>query len=399
MQFFLILGIMILAGYATGKGGNKIKAPQVVGYIIAGVVIGASGLNLLNLETSQQLKTLSSFALSLIGFSIGGELIFHRLKKLGRSIITISLLESLGAFFLVGTAVLIYTGNLPTALIFGALSSATAPAATVDVLWEYKAKGPLTSTLFAVVGIDDAAALIIYGFAASIAGVLLRGGEMSLLKTILLPAREILGSVVVGIVAGSCLSYFVRKIRSRNELLSLTLGTMMLCSGLAYRYHLSIILTNMVLGITLINMAVSASRQAFRAIAEITPPIYIVFFVLVGARLQINLLPQLGVLGVIYILMRVAGKGLGSYVGAHISHASSAVKKYLGFGLLSQAGVAIGLAIETWTTFSAYPEGAQLGTLALNVITATTFVFQVMGPPLTKYAIVKAGEVQQDKLE
>ena len=398
MELFLLLGIMLLVGFLGGKGGGRFKAPQVVGYIIAGVLIGTSGLNLLSLDMSQQLSLLSSFALALIGFSIGGELVFHRLKELGRSIITISILESLGAFVLVGTAVLLYSRSLPTALIFGALASATAPAATVDVLWEYNAKGPLTSTLFAVVGIDDAFALIIYGFAAPFAGVLLRGGEMSLLQTIRIPAQEILGAIVVGLVAGWLLSYFVKKIRGRNELLSLTLGFILVCSGLAYHYHLSLILTNMVLGITLINLAPHASRQAFRAIAEFTPPIYILFFVLVGARLQVSLLPRLGILGLIYILMRVTGKSLGSYIGARLSHASSAVRKYLGFGLLSQAGVAIGLAIEAQTTFSAYPEGAKLGMLALNVITATTFIFQILGPPLTKYAIFKAGEVDQEKL-
>lgn len=393
MEYFLILGIMILAGYLGGKGGGKLKAPQVVGYIIAGALIGTSGLNILSLDTGQQLSILSNFALALIGFSIGGELIFHRMRKLGKSIIAISIMESLGAFFLVGTAVYLYTRSLPTALIFGALSSATAPAATVDVLWEYKAKGPLTSTLFAVVGIDDAAALIIYGFAAPIAKVLLLGGEMSLLQTIRMPAQEIIGSIVVGLVIGFILSSIVRKIRSRNELFSLTLAAILICTGLAYQYHLSIILTNMVLGVTMVNRAELASRQAFRAISEFTPPIYIMFFVLVGARLQIGLLPQLGVLGIIYILMRIAGKSLGAYTGARISHATPVVRKYLGFGLLSQAGVAIGLALEASTTFGAYPEGVYLGMLAINVITATTFIFQILGPPLTKYAIFKAGEV------
>ncbi len=398
MEFFLILGFMLVVGYAGGKGGGKFKAPQVVGYIVAGVLIGASGLNLLTLEISQDLKALSNFALALIGFSIGGELVFYRLKNLGRSIITISILESLGAFFLVGLSVWLYTGNVPMALIFGALASATAPAATVDVLWECKAKGPLTSTLFAVVGIDDAVALIIYGFAASIAKVMIRGGELSLFQTIRVPAQEIVGSVAVGLVVGFILSYFVKQIRNRNELFLLSLGAILICSGLAHSYHLSIILTNMVLGITLINLAEVASRQAFRAIADFTPPIYVLFFVLVGARLQVGLLPQLGVLGGIYIVMRVMGKSFGAYTGARISHATPVVRKYLGFGLLSQAGVAIGLALETWSTFSAYPEGVQLGMLALNVITATTFIFQIIGPPLTKYAIFKAGEANQDKL-
>ncbi len=147
----------------------------------------------------------------------------------------------------------------------------------------------------------------------------------------------------------------------------------------------------------MVNLAEHASRQAFRAISELTPPIYILFFVLVGSRLQISMMSKLGVLGIIYIVMRVSGKSLGSYVGARISGASPAVRKYLGFGLLSQAGVAIGLALEAWRTFGAYPQGRHLGMLAINVITATTFVFQVLGPPLTKYAIFKAGEANVKK--
>ncbi len=198
-------------GAAGGKGGGKVKLPQVVGYILAGVIVGASGFNIVSLKLSEQLKVIPSFALSLIGFSIGGELVFHQIKKLGRSIIAISILEALGAFFLVGIAVYIYSRSMPMALIFGALSSATAPAATVDVLWEYKAKGPLTSTLFAVVGIDDAAALIIYGFAASIAAVLLKGGELSLLETIRAPLQEILGAVLAGFLFGFILSRIAKK--------------------------------------------------------------------------------------------------------------------------------------------------------------------------------------------
>ncbi len=300
-------------------------------------------------------------------------------------------MESLTAFTLVLGAIYLVTRNLPVALIFGALAAATAPAATVDVLWEYRAKGPLTTSLFAVVGIDDGVALIIYGFASAIAKAILTKSEISAVSMVLLPIYAILGAVILGTLIGFLLSQAIRRTGSETDHLLLTLGAILLVSGMALQFGFSLILTNMILGVTLVN--ISKRREAFSAIARISPPFYLLFFILVGARLQIGLVGELGLIGLAYIIFRVIGKSVGAWFGATISGAPGVVRKYLGFGLLSQAGVAIGLSIEAAQTFRDLgAPGLNLALLAVNVIAGTTFVFQVLGPPLTKMAIFKAGE-------
>lgn len=359
-------------------------------------MLGSSFLNIITLKFVDEFQLLSSLALAFIGFTIGGELAYVNLKELGRSITTIALMESLTAFVLVLAVVLAVTHNVPMALIFGALASATAPAATVDVLWEYKSKGPLTTTLFAVVGMDDGVALVIYGFASATAKALLTGRELSAGTMFITPLLAIVGSVALGGAVGIIFSYALRRASSETDQLLLSVGAIFLVSGIAIQLGLSLILTNMVMGVAIINVV--KRRDAFSAIARFSPPFYLIFFILVGARLQVSLIGELGLIGLAYIIFRTSGKSIGAWMGATVSRAPDTVRKYLGFGLLSQAGVAIGLSIEAAQTFRPLGQaGHDLALLAVNVIAGTTFVFQVLGPPLTKLAITKAGEVGQAK--
>lgn len=381
---------------AGAKSSKRLKIPQVVGYIAIGVILGSSFLDIVSLDVVEQFQPLSSLALAFIGFTIGGELEYDNIKELGQSIVIIAFLNAAAAFALVFGAVYFVSANMPLALIFGALASATAPAATVDVLWEYKAKGPLTTTLFAVVGIDDGIALIIYGFASSIAKAMISSTEMSAASMIITPTIAILGAIVVGVAVGFMLSFALKRLSRETDKLLATTGAILLVSGLAMQFELSLILTNMVLGVTLINVA--KRREAFSAISRISPPFYLLFFILVGARFQIGMIGQLGLLGLAYIIFRTIGKSAGAWLGAKISGAPEVVRKYLGLGLLSQAGVAIGLSVETAQTFGDMGvAGANLALLAVNVIAGTTFLFQILGPPLTKVAITKAGEVGTSK--
>jgi Kef-type K+ transport system membrane component KefB len=395
---FLLVGIIIVLGFIGARLSDFIRIPWVVGYILIGVILGTSGFNLITLKLVGKLEIISIFALALIGFTIGGELEIRELKELGLSIVIITIFEALLAFLFVFISLFLITKNLPLALIFGALASATAPAATVDVLWQYHSRGPLTTTLFGVVGLDDAAALIIYAFASSLAKVFIGSKGFSFFSALGEPLAEIGGSLLLGALAGAILNYTLKFIKDEGQVLIITLGAIILCSGVANLYNLSLILTNMALGFTLINFS-RENKIAFERVATINPPVFLMFFILVGARLQIKLLPKLGIIGLAYLVMRVAGKTIGSYFGAIISKAPETVRRYLGFGLLSQAGVAIGLAIDALHTFRAYGgEGAHIGLLAINVIAATTFVYQVLGPPCTKFAIVKAGEVPEEYL-
>ncbi len=394
MDILLILGIAISGGFLGAKLFRAIKIPQVVGYIIIGVILGVSGAKVFTLDLIDKLSPINNFALALIGFMIGKELHLSTFKKLGKSILTILIFEALGAFLLVTLFVTLLTHRLYEGLIFGALSSATAPAATVDVLWEYKAKGPLTTTLLAIVGLDDALALIIYGFASSFAFALLTHQSPSFANMLWSPLLKILLSLLIGGSAGSILGLISKRLREKSQLLPISLGVILLVAGFSHQHRLSLILSSMAVGVFLINLAPHASKNIFGAIESFAPPVYILFFVLVGSRLQIGLLPKMGMLGLLYLIGRSTGKIVGATLGAKISHAYKSVQKYLGITLFSQAGVAIGLAIAVYQEFSHLIGGRTLGVTVINVITATTFVVQIIGPPLVKIAIVKAKEAK-----
>jgi len=395
IDVLLLIGASLFLGFIGGKSTERIRAPHVVGFILIGALLGNLAPNVFDTATLDSLDVISLLALSFIGFDVGGEMAFKVLRTLGKTILAIAILESTAAFAVVTIAVYLYTNTLYIALIFGALASATAPAATVDVLREYRASGPLTSTLFAVVAIDDAVAIIIYGFASAFAKVLLAKGTLSLAGILVGPLSEIIGSLILGFILGTALHIMITKIHDKTELLILTLAFILLTTGTATTLHLSLILSNMAFGMTLINLSTYGDKRAFDAVSGISQPVYILFFILVGARLNVGLLPEMGVLGIIYIVFRSAGKVGGSFLGGRLTSTPEAVRRYIGLGLLSQAGVAIGLSIQAWHEFQAFgPEGYKLGLLAINVIAATTFVFQIVGPPLTKIAIFRAGEAQ-----
>jgi Kef-type K+ transport system membrane component KefB len=394
MELLLLLGVAALIGWLGGKLFQYLKIPRVVGYIVIGLLLGDSFARILSVELVTELSPLTDLALALIGLMVGGELKKSVFQRFGRQMITILLCEGLAAFALVSLLVTWFTGEPALGLVLGALASATAPAATVDVLWEYKSRGPLTTTILGIVALDDGLALVLYGFAVAFATVLLVGGPPSWGESIGRPLLEIFGSVGLGIAAGSGLTWLLRRVQGQEDLLVLMLGAVLIVAGVARSLDLSLILAEMALGVTLVNSAPNTSRAAFEVIKGITPPIYILFFVLVGARLQVDLLPQMGLLGLLYVAGRTAGKFAGSWLGGTLSHAPEPVRKYLGFALFSQAGVAVGLALDVAQRFAQSGLAAQeMGAFVINVIGATTFLVQIIGPPFVKFAISRAGEI------
>ncbi|MDP8239713.1 MAG: cation:proton antiporter [Candidatus Hatepunaea meridiana] len=393
MDLLLLIGLTLLLGQVGARLLRLIKIPQVVGYILMGVLLGKSVLDWIQPET---LTAVTSIALGLIGYTIGTQLQLSQLKKMGKSILIISFLEAFSAFLLVAVAIWLLTGKVYVGLIFGALACATAPAATVDVLEEYRCRGPFTTMVYAVVGIDDGIALIIYGIASSFAKMLYQPEvDVGLLVSLLEPVRELGGSIVLGIILGYIFSRLLQYFKLPGERLSVTLAIVFAGCGLAQQFHLSLIMTNMVIGLMVGNLVPRDTRRLNEIITGFTPPVYILFFALVGSRLDVKLLPIMGLLGIVYIVARAIGKFGGSYLGARISNAPDTVRKYLGLALFSQAGVAIGLAIAASSDFAAHgPEGAAFGNLIINTITATTFVVQLIGPSFTKMAVFKAGEAQ-----
>lgn len=392
-----MIGLSLILGWAAGLACRKIKVPMVVGYIVVGIVLGKSLLGIFNNGNIKGLYFITYIALACIGFDIGGELALEKIRKLGKSIIYISLLETVGATVLVTIAVYLYTKKLYIAFIFGALAAATAPAATVDVLREYQSSGPLTTTTFAVVGIDDAYAVMIYAFASFFAKMLLSKKHLQVAEAVLKPLGEIFGSLAIGAAIGLVFLFVVRKYTARRGLLVLTWGVIILTTGLTNWLHFSLILANMALGLTIVNATRWKRDDVFELIRGTTAPVFVIFFVLVGAQLDASKLVSLGVIGLLYIVFRSMGKMSGAYLGGVISDAPSNVRKYVGLCLFSQAGVAIGLSIQTAITFGGgrYGHaGVDLGVMAISVIAATSLVFQLIGPPSTRYAIMKAGEVR-----
>ena len=396
-----IIGLIISIAFLGSKIFQRFGSPQVVGFIVFGVLLGPSFLNLVPLELSKELTFISQIALGLIGFDMGSHLRFDELRKLGRSIAFILLFEAFGTFLLVSTGIYLITGSLYTALIFGALSSATAPAATVDVLAEYDAKGPLTTSLLAVVGLDDALALMLFCVSASLAESMLASSAAPvLLDVVRLPMIEIGGSILLGLVMALILNFILHNMKSHHDAMAISIGVVLVCVGISQSLGLSLILTTMVLGVTIVNRSPENGRYIRSTIEQAGPVIYVLFFALVGARFQISLLPTMGFIGIAYIVLRSTGKFAGAWIGGKLGKAPETVTNNLGFGLLSQAGVAIGLALECDHRFTAHGEaGKALGSLVISVITATTFVVQIIGPIFVKLAITRAGEIGMAKSE
>lgn len=390
-----LIGLIIVIAFIGSKLFNQLGIPQIVGFIITGVVFGPSFLNIVPVELSSELLFISEIALGLIGFDIGSHLKLSEIRKIGKSILTILLFEAFGAFILVATGVYLLTRDLNTALMFGAISTATAPAATVDVLAEYDAKGPLTTSLLAVIGLDDALALLLFSLSSGfVENRLSNTVSASIFDILLVPFVEIGGSILLGIVMSLTLDYLLHKIKGQHDGMAISIGFVFLGVGLSVTLGMSLILTTMAIGFILINRSPEHGYRIRYTIEQAGPVLYVLFFALIGARFQLSLLPSMGLLGLVYVSLRTLGKYFGSRIGGELGGAEPKVCQNLGLGLLSQAGVAVGLAINTGTRFLSYgPAGEALGYLIINVITASTFVVQIIGPICVKLAITRAGEI------
>ena len=400
-QLVFLLGLIMFFGAIGGRLFQKLKIPQVVGYIVIGIIIGSSGLQILGAETIAALNPVSTIALSFIGFLVGAELKLDVLKKYGKQFIGILLGETLMPFCVVGCAIgavyYLFTkdviASVSMGLLLGAICSATAPAATTDVLKEYRTRGPLTTTVLGLVAMDDAVALILYAIASSLAAPLLGGKEISFGMQLLNIAKDIFGSILIGSAFGFVISQVIKNLMTdEGRVLSFALGGIFLSTGICEQLGLDNILAAMSIGFFMVNFANVKTRPVFKLVEKFTPPVYVLFFVLVGAKLNIWVVtPLLGIIALVYVFGRTFGKSLGSIIGAKITKAPVTVQKYLPWCLLSQAGVAIGLSIAASNDF---PD--SIGPQIILIITATTFIVQLLGPICVKHGVDKAGEVGLD---
>ncbi len=391
----VIIGIMSLAGLYSGRSMRYIRLPSIIGFMLAGALLGPSLLGLLNDPVQERFGFITEIALGFVSLSIGLELSFASLREQGRGILLIILSESFLAFGVVTGALYLLTHDIALSLIFGAIAPASAPAGTVAVIQEYKARGKLTRALYAVVGFDDGLGIVIFGFVSAFVRRMVSGETAGGFSLFLLPLREIGLSVAVGGLMGLLYILLSSKTSGSRDLFVLVFGSVLISTGLCTRLHLSVILTNMVIGMVMVNSQPRSLVQKTKdRLSEVMPLLFILFFVLAGANLRVRVLPALGLIGLFYLLSRTAGLMGGAWLGALVGKASREIRKYLGMGILSQAGVAIGLSIIVKHEFSPLsPAGARIGSMVINTITATCIIFEIIGPLLTKLALKKAGEI------
>lgn len=386
LNLLTYLAIALVLALVSSKLMKIIKLPNVTGYLIVGLLAGPYCLNLIPAGTVDALSIIPDVALGFIAFSIGAEFKISYLKKVGKAPVVIAIMESLGAVIVVDLALVISGNDVPFSLCLGAIAAATAPAATLMVVKQYKAKGEVTDTLLAVVALDDATALMFFGISVAIAKTIEQGGADSLIMTILNPIIEIVSALLLGAVFGILFRFLVKWFTGRGNRLGVTYAMVFACIGIAGMLGVSSLLACMMLGAVMANTS-SVSDTIFEQTDRMTPPIFMMFFFLSGAALDVTIIPQVGVVGIIYVLFRIAGKVGGAALGGKLSHASSKVQKYLGFTLVPQAGVAIGLAT---TAMSVVPE---FGPRIRTVILCGTVIYELIGPVITKLALKGAGEI------
>jgi len=385
----LQIAIMIFAGMLCGRLVKQVKLPNVTGYLIAGLLLGPSVFKIIPETAIHNFTIISNAALGFIAFSIGTEFKISYFKRVGAAPIVIAIFESLFAVLCVVAGLLLAGFDLSFSLVLGAIAAATAPAATVMVIKQYKAKGPLTETLLSVVAIDDATALIYFGICVAIANAI-AGGDMTLGEALLAPVIEIGGALVVGFISGLIFTIPLRFFKKEGNRLALIIAFIFLGVGISEVCGFSSLLYCMAMGAALANFS-RETAKIMHITDGFTPPLFMLFFVGSGAELQLSILSSIGVAGVIYVVLRVVGKMSGVAFGAALCKTNSSIKKYLGLALVPQAGVAIGLSLVATT---AVP---QFGATIRAIILCATFIYELIGPAVAKFSLMKAGEITNEK--
>lgn len=399
MPILIVVGILLFLGVFAGRLVRRLRLPSLMGFMLLGVLLGPSASGVITHAMIEQLDFITELALGFVALTIGLELSIVSLRSQGSSLVKIVVWESLLTFVLVTLVVYAITLQLPLSIMFGAVAVTTAPAGKVAVIQENNARGPLTKALLAVVGFDDAAAIVVFGFALAVVKHLLSlefgaAVDGTLLESLATPVVEIALSLAVGSAIGLAAGLLARQLGNSRDVFILTLASIFLIAGLAKVLTISLVLTAMVAGMVITNtQPKDTAAQIGGHVTEVTPFMFVLFFGLAGAHLDLTVLPQLGVIGIGYIFARSIGKIAGCWIGARLSHAESKISKYLGIGILSQAGLAIGLALITLQELAPLgPEAAQLARTIIVTITASSIFFELIGPVLTKTSLERAGE-------
>lgn len=378
------MALILLLGLLTGRLGQKIKMPMVVGFILAGIILSPSLTNVISEQMIEELEILRVLGLGMIAMVIGGELEIKKLRGLLHCILDITLIQVIGTFVAVFAAMHYLMGlPLPESLLLGAISTASAPASPVAVVREFRARGAFTSTLLGVVGFLDAVAIIFFAIISALAGVFLRGGELAL-SFFLEPLLEIGGSVLLGAGAGLVMIIAFRFIERKKQVLVLLLGMVLMNSSVAHVLHLSPLLVNMLAGFTVANLY--PRPEILQHFEEIELPILIAFFLLAGASLRLDVLAANWLVVTVYIIVRGLGKVGGTFLGARLAGAQETVQKYLGFAMFSKAGVTIGLIMVVQDQFP------EIASTIVAIELAAVAACSIIGPVGERFAVLSSGE-------
>lgn len=393
MNVLLKISIVMIMGIVGGKVAKLLKLPNVSGYLLFGLFLGPSVFNIITTGDNESFSIISEIALATIAFSIGSEFMISEMKKVGKAIVFITFMEVVGAVFVVfGVMYYVLDQSFVFSIVVASMSAATAPAATLLVIRQYRAHGPLTKTILPVVALDDVFGIMAFGIAMAVAKLTISDTPVSMGQMITGPLIEIGGSLLLGFIIGLVLAFVARRAKNQDDTQFITITAIILATGLANLLHLSPLLTNIIVGTMVVNL-ISNSQRIFSSVNPFIAPFYVLFFTLAGASLDLGILLSIGIVGVTYILSRGGGKFIGAYVGSKAVKAEKTVQKYLGWALFPQGGISIGLSVIVRQQL---PEFA---TPITTVIMFGVLVYEITGPIFAKFAISKAGEVNGlDKL-
>jgi NhaP-type Na+/H+ or K+/H+ antiporter len=384
----LSAGLILLLGFIGARLLKYIRLPSVTAFLIVGILIGPHILNIVTEEIFTASDFFSNLVLGVIAFSLGENFRLEEIKKGMKQVMWISFIAAFGTWVLVSAALLIYfvIVKVPIypAIVLGAAASATAPAATVLIIREYRASGLLTEFLLKVVAIDDAWCLMFAALAIAFANAM--RAEVFQISIIFVGLGEIFGALIIGAVLGYIFSFLSRFVKTSEEFLVYIFGFILLNVGLSIAINVSVLLSSMMMGLVVINLA-RENYKFFEILRTVDAPLYLVFFILAGAHLDFSILYKMGVVGLLYIIFRVIGKVYGAKIGAKISNAPKPIENWLGLGLTPQAGVALGIGLVAKSTFP------EFGNYIFTIIAATTVIFELVGPLLTKFSLMKVGEI------
>jgi Kef-type K+ transport system membrane component KefB len=395
----LILGLIFFFGYLGGLLANKIGLPRISGYVLTGIILSPSVTGIISKEFLESSYVVVDFALAMVAFDLGGNMRWSSLKKHKTSILSITIGQGAGAFLSVLSGTLIfmkllfpsYSLNdvLVFSIIFAALSLSTAPAATIATIHEYKAKGPFTSMLLAIVAIDDALGLLVFALTLAFIKALILGSGVSF-SLLTEPFLRIIFSALLGVLVGLVLLRILKSKIEREAMIVISIAFFCLSFGMARQFGLEPLFTTMVLGMTIANLFPDTKPFEYLEV-DYEPIILALFFVLAGAHIDISLVIEYFPLAIIFAIFRLSGKWIGSFIGGILSATPRNISRYMGFGLAPQAGIAIGLALY----LQRMPALEKYSIIVMNVIIAKTAINEIFGPYLLKTALKKAGEVRK----